>query len=198
MYQSAKRCPLRRPLGAGVGVLVLCALLLTTSTLAGTVQRTVHIETLASTASYMLESTEGQALQKQYESLNGDRPTRTSGPAIFLSGTWLITGRIDSSCQVQLAVNSGSGWQLFAWTSDRRIVNGTINSWGTIIERVPELATYQETITLPPVRSGRFMLIWSTPAYATNAHIVRAHMVYACGGADRHPDITDVRITHGP
>lgn len=139
-----------------------------------------------------MDSPQGVVLLDAYKSMGGDIPTRHNGPAVFMAGTWNIDGRPSARCQLQLAMHSGNDWQLFAWTSDHDIVNGTINSWDVILERFKELRNYQSTITIPLVRSGKFMVIWGTNSNLGEARTVRARMVYACGGSDRDPRIFDV------
>jgi hypothetical protein len=111
-----------------------------------------------------------------------------------MTGTWETAGDLDLGCQIQLAIHSGHDWQLFGWIGDHQVVNGTINSWGTILERFPDFRAYQDTITLPVRHAGQFMLVWGTPSYPSEVRIVSARVVYACGDADRRPRTFDVAM----
>lgn len=149
----------------------------------------------ATVVSASLDSTSGRDLLQQFESLGGTRATRDAGPAVFLTMNWAVDHKVELPCQVQLAVHAGSGWQLFGWAGNPRVINGTINSWGSILAKFPELRTYQDTITLPSADSGQVMLVWSAPSFATEVDSVRARLVYACGGDGKSPVIQEVKIT---
>lgn len=153
----------------------------------------VTIKATASVLSETIESSQGQVLVDKFEALGGTL-TRRSGPAVFMTGTWEAAGKLKSDCQIQLAIHSGHEWQLFAWIGDHQVVNGTINSWGTVLERFPHFRNYQDTITLPVRRAGQFMLVWGTPSYPSEVRTVRASVVYACGDADRRPQTFDVAM----
>jgi hypothetical protein len=155
----------------------------------------VRIVATATVSSHSLQSAEGRRLRERYAALGGGEATRSQGSAVFLEGDWAVTGDLGDDCQIQLAVKSGESWQLFAWASDQDMVAGTINSWATITAENAELRVFEDLLTLPTVRSGRFMLIWSMPASAAYAHAIQARTAYACGDSDRHPTIDDVAVT---
>jgi hypothetical protein len=152
------------------------------------------IATAATLSSALLDSAEGERLATQFESLGGTRLTRWTGPAVFMTGAWRSQGEVGPDCQIQLAVHTGQDWQLFGWTSDHRITNGTINAWGGIVAESSSLGDYRTTVTLAPSQSGQFMLVWQTPGRSVDLRIVKARVVRACGEHKR-PGMFDVRIT---
>jgi hypothetical protein len=157
-------------------------------------RESVTIRAAASASTETIESSQGRVLVDKFEALAGTRLTRRAGPAVFMIGTWEAAGKLDSGCQIQLATHSGYGWQLFAWAGDPQVWNGTINSWGTVLESFSDFRNYQDTIILPVKHAGQFMLVWGTSSYASEVRIVRARVVYACGDADRHPQAFDVAM----
>src|SRR5688572_28714607 len=70
----------------------------------------INIVATATVSNNRLESDEGRHLQTEFESLAGQSPTRRSGPAVFMTGQWKIIGEPGHNCQIQLAVDAGSGW----------------------------------------------------------------------------------------
>ncbi|MER7283175.1 hypothetical protein ABT369_52985 [Dactylosporangium sp. NPDC000244] len=139
----------------------------------------------AALSSELLESPSGEAQARHFESLNGARLTRTTGPAVFMTGSWTIRGRIDRDCQIQFAVHTGRGWQLFGWASDHGIANGTINAWGRITENSSFLSDYQTTVTLETSDSGKFVLVWQPATLDVELRPVDARIAYACGATGR-------------
>lgn len=109
-------------------------------------------------------------------------------------GSWKIEGRIDPGCQTQLAVHSPSGWHLVDWTSDQKLVNGTINSWGAIQEERSYLREYRNTLTLATVATGNYALAWQPPESAHDTSTLKAKILYACGNSDNHPSEFDVTV----
>jgi hypothetical protein len=143
-----------------------------------------------------LESGEGQELTKRFNLLSPQPLPMQTGTAAFLDVAWTATPPPDPNCQAQLAVHVPSMWRTYDWASDHRIANGTINSWGTILARHPELRDNSTTITITPTTSGRALVVWLTPTGATSdAELLRVRIAYACGDADRSAPIFSVPVT---
>ncbi|MEV0126902.1 hypothetical protein AB0H83_00320 [Dactylosporangium sp. NPDC050688] len=154
----------------------------------------ISVKASAILAADSIETNPGHDLVKRFESLRGIPFSVRDGFTVFMFGSWKIEGRIDPECQTQLAVNSPNGWHLVDWTSDQKLVNGTINSWGTIQKERSYLREYRDTLTLVTVATGSYALAWQPPKSAHDTSTLKAKIVYACGNSDHHPSEFDVTI----
>jgi len=136
------------------------------------------------------------ALTRQF---NGNRQATAlalpKGLAAFFVVKWHASQPTQSGCHTQLAIATPIGWHLFGWASDQSLINGTINSWGSVQGANESLTAAKDTFILSREQTGTATLAWSVDSVGTTlAANFHAYFVYACGDASSSPTISEARV----